>query len=589
MTRNRIINSFKIISLFLILSVNPVSFLYAQAAQDSMRADEGYRQNNWNDFPADDAADILDLMPGYQLFDFLDYGQPRYVAPLNMLPHQLSVFRGNWLQNDRLSGMYNMRLLSIDMIDHAGRANNSLYGPGLLFDDIRTTSSEPFSRLRYWEGDFGAFDLSLSLSERLSPRTDLYLAGFNRGYDGFWANSAYTGVKYDGRLVFYLDNRQTFIFSYGLNRQKNGMQNISRYSDYNRTNLYDFGGIEYSVQQDSSNRFSAGLHIDQVLRTVRSDADSFNLDHRYKQARFYLRKKLTGNKQSWEMRFQINQLFVNGTAYQGNPAVNRFMMDVNNVQNWTPDRSLVGNVSIIQENRERLRYNFFVQLNQFYNRKRKKIQTGLSYQQRLPDMTEHYFNAYGFNGRQNIRPESVFDVFAGYHQRIGPAAFWQSRAGYKQTHDEIILQNNQFTNASDRSWGYVQSSGSWMFWKMRFRLLGHLILSKPFLGPRSSLRFALSYHDVWLNGAMGVDLSAMARLNGESQKIFYNPLLERFYYTDEMRASFVQYRFKAVITVDDARLYFMMENPFIINYHIIEGYKAYARRVRFGVNWDFWN
>jgi len=589
LAQNRFINVFKFFSLFLILLVNPGSFLLAQVAQDSTLADEGYQKNNRIDFPVDDAGDILDLMPGYQLFDFLDYGRPRYVAPLNMLPHQMSVFRGHWLQNDRLNSMYNMRLLSIDMLDNIKSDNNPLYGSGLFIDDIHTTSSEPFSRLRYWEGDFGAFDLSLLLAERLSPRTDLYLAGFNRGYDGFWANSAYTGVKYDGRLVFYPDNRQRLIFSFGLNRQKNGMRNISDYSDYTRTNYHDFAGITYRLQQDSSDSFSAGIHIDQLSRTVRSKADSFYLDHRYKQARFYLQKKLIGNNQSWDMRFQINQVFVNGTAYPGNPAVNRFMVNVAHVQNWTENLSFVSNMSLVQENRENVQYNFSARLNQFYNNKREKLQAGFSFRQRLPDIVERYFTAYGFSGKQNIQPETVLNAFIGHNSHLGPAVFLQGRVGFRRVYNEITLQGMQFKNGMDRSWGYLQGSSSWIFWKLRFRLLGHLLLSKSFVGPRSSLRFALSYHDVWLNGAMGVDLSAMVRLNGESQKIFYNPLVERFYYTDEMRASFTQFRFKAVITVDDARLYFMMENPFIVNYHIIEGYKAYARRVRFGVNWNFWN
>jgi len=558
-----------------------------QPSPDSLSSDPLYHIGAWHALPIDDVGDIFDYSPNYQLFDFLDYGRPRYSAPLNMLPQQLEVYRDDWQQNDRLNGMYNSRLLSIDMINTLKPL--ALSPSAIQYKNRNNAPKEPFSRIRYWEGDYGSFDLSLLLSERLTPKTDLYLAGFNRGYDGFWSNSAYTGVKYDGRLVFYPDVKHTLIFSYGLNRQKSGMQNISAYPDYSRSNYRDYYGIEFKEQSDSSHGFSAGLHFTGVRRTVHSKPDSFELLHRYDQWRFYLQKNIQGQRQNWKLRFLINQTYVWGTAYSSPKSINRFWLNIQQHLKWSNHIDLRNIVSVIQENNHKVVYLLGSQLRHQSTDGRERLRAGFSFRQRLPDIAERYFNAYGFKGNATIRPEAIIDLYSAYSTRLARAFKLNGRMGYKQVKDEILLSGSGFKNGATRSWGYLQAGGSWKVWKLHLRGLGHMLLTKEMIAPQSAVTFALSYHDVWLKGALILDLSAMASWNGSANKMFFNPIVERFYWNDQKKASYRQYNLKAVATVDEARLYFMVENPFATNYHIIEGYNAYVRRIRFGINWDFWN
>lgn len=553
-----------------------------------------YEKTDWLHWPVDDVGDIVSFMPGYQLFDFLDYGQPRYVAPLNMLPHQVSIYRGAWLQNDRLNGMFNARLLSIDMLDRVQSFGGSTLSPhgktmsALSFDDINNVDSEPHSRIRYWEGDFSSFDLSLLLAERLSPKTDLYLAGFNRGYDGFRPNSAYTGVKYDGRLIFYPDAHRSLVLSFGLNRQKNGMQNTSAYSDYNRSNSRDFVGFDYQVQPDTTQGFSTGAHYTHVRRNVHSTVDSFFVEHRYDQGQFYLQKKFHTNAQDAAFRMQVNQDFVWGTAYNLKKSLTRYVLSGHYNFRWFDDLLFESSGGIEQENNFKTIFNLNSRL-VFHTQSTDVYKLGISYQQRNSNVAERYFSGFGFTGKNNLDPESVGDAYFVYEKHLTPGLLINAQFGYKNIVNEILPNETKFTNGAGRSWGYALGGVQWSFWKMRLRGTGHLLSAKTYLAPMTSLTGVLSYHDVWLKGALVLDLSAMGRWNDRSNRIMYNPLVERFYWGNELRESFTEYKFKAVATVDDARIYFMIENPFVINYHIIEGYKAYARRVRFGLNWDFWN
>jgi hypothetical protein len=135
----------------------------------------------------------------------------------------------------------------------------------------------------------------------------------------------------------------------------------------------------------------------------------------------------------------------------------------------------------------------------------------------------------------------------------------------------------------------VGAEGEWSFWRFLLRGGGQVTEAAVHLTPENSTWIQAVYRDIWLNGAVYVTFSGGYRWNGAKDRIRYHNGLERFYRDDGSIEEYQTLFYKMAATVKDAQLFFEMDNALSAQYRIIHGYYESIRRVRFGVNWKFWN
>ena len=105
------------------------------------------------------------------------------------------------------------------------------------------------------------------------------------------------------------------------------------------------------------------------------------------------------------------------------------------------------------------------------------------------------------------------------------------------------------------------------------------------LAPSRSIWLQARYHDTWFNGALITDAIGNIYWYDRTDAIHFNPIVERFYWSDDYNGAYYMLSYKLTATIKSAQLFIAMDNPLAWEYSIIKGYSEYYRRIRFGLNW----
>ena len=92
-----------------------------------------------------------------------------------------------------------------------------------------------------------------------------------------------------------------------------------------------------------------------------------------------------------------------------------------------------------------------------------------------------------------------------------------------------------------------------------------------------------------MNNALGVDVYTPLQYWGDPTSIGYVPVMERFYNIRGKEDGFIVFNWKIVATVQDARIFFEMDNSLSETYEVIDSYEEFTQRWRFGVHWILWD
>ena len=65
--------------------------------------------------------------------------------------------------------------------------------------------------------------------------------------------------------------------------------------------------------------------------------------------------------------------------------------------------------------------------------------------------------------------------------------------------------------------------------------------------------------------------------------------MDRFYVGDDKTSAYQVLNWKAVATIQEARIFFEMDNALSADYQVIRGYYENYIRWRFGIDWILWD
>ncbi len=544
---------------------------------------------NYNGF-----ADVFRTQPTFQIFDFMDPGQPRFVAPLHLLPHQSALLYEGHTLNEPISGLYNTRFLSLDAVAsiEAGAQssavlvdNSALFG-GLLVQGRKLNPEEPYSRLMFRQGDNGYTDLDIQFARRINDHLSIQLGGINKLYD----SNLLHGVIYRGSINAQFSPLLSGHTVFRANREHMDRFDFTRFSAYHYQEERNELLQDFTLFTDTSKttRWHVKAAFAGNARTNSSVSDSFKVSYRSAQAHF-----------SIDRNFRLSSLCgLNGFSFNQNRAwgnyINRQVSETRLNGFGSYRFSLTEHTRLQSAWQAAFTSGAAPLLSGFAGLDYRpgsglQLQTQVRLDQRRPNLSERYVAYAPYHGNSALKNERMMSYLASLSSLPFQSLHVRAEAGYRSLYNEIRLKDSGFTNGPGRSFFYVAAQAAYSFSVFQISAGGQFSNADLYFSPKRSAFAQARYHDVWLNGALILDAVGTIQVYDQHNRILYNPVLERFYPTDAMTEGYLFFSYKLVATVKDAQLYMAMDNPTGNSFEIISGYPEFYRRVRFGVNWVLWN
>jgi len=530
---------------------------------------------NYNGF-----ADAFRRIADYRVFDLLDMGEPRFIAGLNLLPHQTALAVNGSIQNDPISGLYNTRFLSLDAIAEID-VHNAENGEEKINVLPRTTIQDtPYSRIMYREGDFGYTALDIQFATKINKKLNVQLGGTNTFYDP----NAYHGVIYRAQLQAQLAANWYSKTTLYLNREDTQIRKgliFPYYAYWERRNRWrqDL----YRGPADSAAVWHFWLGVNNSTRKNRFA--SAGLVYEFKYDRYRL-----GTERNW----QIDSLTLCGrilatqTKIWGSPFSRRYT-DSDLLARLKAAYPLKADIALKAALSTVYRYGrkafWLPALSAVYSSRRFTAHLFIRQTKRYPLRTEQSFNAFPYSGNKNLKNEQQTNMGGSLSFLWNNHFKCALQAGRKILDKEILFNGTSFENGPQRHFSYFSAGLDYGFYKFTLAGGGQINLAQIHLAPAKSFWLHVRYHDRWLKGALITDaIGSFYAYDGQNQ-LEYNPVVERFYWTKAVTAPYYLFSYKLVATIKSAQIYTAMDNPFARQYSIINGYSEFYRRLQFGVNW----
>jgi hypothetical protein len=536
-------------------------------------------------------------------FDLKENGRPAYMAPVNLFPHQTAVFYNGSYMNNPVHGMYNLQFLSVpnskSIEVHHGRGGMQTHGwtggSRLQVTPDSRYSQEPWTRILYKQGVFGFSMLDISFVKSFSDKFTLQLGGFNNLYDGTLLTAAFQGTNFRAEAN-WLPSPELYIKVHAfLDRHKIGLAQYEVLNELVRPLLDEsrddyFVDITWFSDQEHRNRFHFQFFVNTYLREL-WDENNADFYMRYEHARY-------GTDINYNLDVGIFKIIAGGgalyTRVWGSPFTKTYYPHSGNV--YASAEVPLGNAVKIHagvnapiQKDYTPEPNIFVDLHTKIAEKY-SLNFGFSRSTRLPNAGERFFDFDTLFGNQNLEPEVHTRLEAMFKMKVTDNWSMQLDGGLHRVSHEIIWKDPQYMNASsNRDFVFTGVATGVAFWKFDTRIGGQYSFADVNVAPRSSAWGKIHFHDVWLNGALILDLYGWAHFYDEHNDLFFDPRLDRFYVGENLTESYYVLNWKAVATIQEARVFFEMDNALSADYEVIQGYQERYYRWRFGIDWILWD
>ncbi len=536
--------------------------------------------------PFFDSADLLRTDTDFNRLQFAEPVRPVFMAFSNFWPRQSEIYLNSLPMNESVTGLFNMGNITPDALSKIyTRTQTDSTSPDHIDLFLRyKNSDEPYTRLNYYEGDFGLANFNAFFSRRYGNRLNVQLAGQNIGYDG-WASRLFSErFSYHARFDYKTDSLKTITFFYNLSKNKSQMRNTGQYGDY--AFKTSFARYHLRYRDEGPGGFQLDFAWNPEGYSLSSDIDSFAVS--VNSERFLARMAkpfyIAGHG------FRFTTLFDN-VRYSGTRLQNGFYNQLSAALDnslWLGPRFRWDNHLLVKgRERQKIRTDLFSTLNWY--RKNQQAFLRLSQRYRYPLPGEQYVKTATFYS-PTLKDERIREARLGY--TITPSAhlLLTGHAALYDVLDEIEYDSLGFRNGPSRSWSEVALGSrarlGWFYLELNYRRQW----ADVHIQPEQRWNAQISYHDGWFADRMIFDLTLGYYGYRGLSGIFFQPLFQRFYsngITDN--ATVHLFYFKGVLRVSDVQFYMETDNIASFDYHIVSGFTEQLRRVRFGVNWELFN
>lgn len=533
-------------------------------------------------------ADVFRNVPEFQIYDFYTMGYPRYISRNNLLPHQSSISLNGYGLTDPIHGMLNTHLISLDGLlkinDQTGLPTYG-YGEGINLKSKAINSlEEPYSRIMFRQGDFGYTDLDIDFSRTLSDNFSINVGGINKIYHG---DNNY-GFQYRAGLYYRFSRKILSRTDINIDREKIININYSQFPQYRyrefrhdiSSSVYyvtDFGDVDYwkidigytrirrknDAQGDSASTFLNRGRVDKYSIRLNRDLQLDSLD--IGSSLLAYQNKIWGS--SFSEKF--TDTGVSGLVQFNYPITKWLQID--------------GNLKIGYLNGEDINWSPGMAFRFDFAPVWMKLSGSRS--QRFAYRNERSINYNQYSGNSDLNSESL----ETYSAKIGFTPFnnldLSAKIATNKISNEILFDSTNFYNGPKRRFDYFGMNGKYSLYKFTLEVSGHINNANINISPKKSFSWKLHYHDTWLKGVLIIDAVGSFHWYDIHNSVYYNPIVERLYWTNSEIDRFSYFSYKIMATVKSAQLYVAMDNPMAYEYEYISGYYEFYRRVRFGVNW----
>jgi len=562
-----------------------------------------YRFNNEKQLLYRNMSDIFRQQPLWYNYSFMESGRPVYVSAINSFPHQSSFYYNGIMMNDPIHGMFNSQYIPLNFIRNVqlSTVGNNLqdYGLGGTSSIHIVSSSKhtkaPWSKILFKQGNYGYSDLDLSFVHPTSPDIAIQLGGFNRLHDGSTIYNNRQGTNYRGEVTWQAQSNLFLKGQFFLNRERVGMTSLFENSSApflpRQIDLRDDYFLDFTwLPTDTiTQRVHLSLFNTYSIRRLKDDSNQsyhnryqfrrygFDANYNFKIGGFDF---LAGGGSIWNKVWgtgfnkQYFPTFYNTYGKLTIPIYSGFTVkpqaQITFNEDFDPELSL----SVIAANSFDAKNHFSI---------------GASRSTRYPNATEKYFDFNSYTGNKILSNEDHMSGNAIFRSRLLSNLELGLTGQYNLIRNEIVLEDSTFKNDADRDFMVLTGDLKYSLWKFDIQLGGFETFADLYLTSRRGGWIKLHYEDIWLNGALGVDAYTTLQYWGEHSAIKYEPVMERFYRLSGIEDGFMVFNWKIVATVQDARIFFEMDNSLSETYEIINRYQEFTQRWRFGVHWILWD
>jgi hypothetical protein len=563
---------------------------------------EVYRYSAQKSVIFTDPGSIFQYQPLLFVYDLQEMNRPTYVAMINKYPHQNSLFYNTILMNDPVNGMYNLQFLSVDytrFIESSTGAGNFQNYCDNSAEKIAVTSAHrhtpaSWSRILYKQGNFGYTDLDISFVKPVSENVALQLGGFSRKYDGSISNGDHRGYNFRGELTWQYSPKLYFSTQFYVNRERNGMTAYNPNPDYPFPRLVEnrddyFFDLTWLPHDSTGERLHLVLYNGYTFRRLKDYYDqSYQLKTHINRYGVDINYNLPLKRV--EFLFGLGTLVpeVSGAAFEKNYYPAGFSTYGTVTLALTRKISLraAGQLVMASDFKPQLQPSLSVSVQPD---KHQNIMVELARGVRLPTTTERFFNFDSLFGRSDLRPEDHRSARLKYSVMFKPKLKMSLTGGACWIRNEIGWVKPCFYDAGSRNFYYLALQSDFSFWKIDIQGGGQYTQADLNLTPRSSFWIGGHFSQVLLEGALLIDAYGTAMFFDRHRTINFEQRLERFYPGDGDEEGYYTLNWRVVATVKGVEIFAEAENSLSHQYEVINGYREFFIRFRFGVNWNLWD
>ncbi len=563
---------------------------------------EVYRYSAQKSVIFTDLASICQYQPLLFVYDLQEMNRPAYVAMINKYPHQNSIFYNTILMNDPVNGMYNMQFLSVDYTRFmesstaAGNLQNYCYNSAekIAFTSAHRHTPASWSKILYKQGNFGYTDLDISFVKPVSEYVALQLGGFSRKYDGSISNGDHRGYNFRGELTWQYSPRLYFSTQFYLGRERYGMTAYNPDPDFAFPRLVEnrddfFFDLTWLPRDSTSERFHLVLYNGYTFRRLK-DLNDVGYQLKTQIKRYGVDVNYNLPLRQVEFLFGLGTLLpkISGTAFEKDYYPSSFSTYGTVTLALTQKIGLraAGQLVIDREFKPQLQPSFSVS---FRPDNRQSIMMELAHGVRLPTTTERFFNFDTLYGRAELGPEEHQSARLKYAVTLNPKWRMSLTGGACWIRNEIGWSEPYFYNAGSRNFYYAALQSDFSIWKIDIQGGGQYTRADLNLTPRCSFWVGGHFSQLLLKGALLLDAYGTAMVFDKHRTINFEQRLERFYPGEDDEPGFYTLNWRVVVTVKGVEIFAEAENSLSNKYEVINGYREFFIRFRFGVNWILWD
>jgi hypothetical protein len=563
---------------------------------------EIYRSAGQTSLIFTDFGSVLQYQPLLFVYDLQEMNRPTYVAMLNKYPHQSSIFYNTVLMNDPGHGMYNMQFLSVDYTQFieantaAGNIQNfsRTADEKIAFTSAHRHTPASWTKIFYKQGGFGYTDLDISFVKPVSEYVAVQLGGFSRQFDGSISNGDHRGYNFRGELTWQYSPKLYFSSQFYLGRERSGMTAYSINPDLPYPRFIEnrddyFFDLTWLPHDSTGERLHLVLYNGYTYRWLK---DFFNEGY---QIRTHINRyglDINYNFLFRQVEFLIGMGTmlprVSGTAFNKNYYPSCFST-YGSVSVPLTKKIIVrvaGQLVMASDFNPQLQPSLSVDLKPDSSQ---HLSLELARGIRIPTTTERFFNFDTLYGDPGLLPEEHRSARIKYARMLTPGWRMQVTGGACWIRNEIGWSRPYFYNAGSRNFYYLALQSDFSFWKIDIRGGGQYTRAELNLTPRASCWIGGHFSQVLFKGALLLDAYGTAVFFDRHRNINFDQRLERFYLADGYEQEYYTLNWRIVATVKGVEIFAEAENSLSAEYEVINGYREFFMRFRFGVNWILWD